>query len=138
MKCWFKPLVERMLSIQVPQWSTPGGSLNILKLALWPEAAETTEMLLRRAVTFLVHPRGKLFSVTIETHMPPSQGGFPPPNFPPRIPWILRCMTWVINKVHTPWSAGHSSTLGWRRQHAPSPEFGRPHSWEALQDKIPY
>lgn len=73
-----------MLSIQVPQWSRPGGNLNILKLASWPEAGETTETLLRRAVTFLVHSQGKLISVTIETHTPQAKVGSPAPSFPPK------------------------------------------------------
>ena len=71
------------MSIQVPQWSRPGGNLNILKSASWPEAGETTETLLSRAVPFLVQSQGKLVSVTIATHTP-SQGGLPGPKFPPQ------------------------------------------------------
>ena len=57
-------------------------------------------MLLRRAATFLVHPWGKLFSVTIETYTPPSQGGFPPSKFPPKD----SLDTEVYDLGHTPWS----------------------------------
>lgn len=132
-----------MLSVthpsKYPSGADPDGILNILTLASWPEGVEAIETLLIKSVPFLAHPpTGQTFLSYHRDTDAPRQGGLPQRSSQglPGYGGVVAQVTQVIKKVHTRWPVGHLSTLGWCRQHAPPPEFGWPHTWEALQRKI--